>query len=510
MTPTLAGRVDPQVDAASLYTLLRLALAQPLSAPVADWRALHDLAERERLLGVIWLRSAAAIRAIAPRKISTEWRRRAVLLGLNVERQLELLATCVEALTAAGVDAVVLKGAPLAQRLYGDFTVRPTLDVDLHIPRTERAAAARVLGELGWRRTSGVAPEEENFHRTIGGQLFRLEVHSTALDDPLLHRIEFPVEHAPVTVGRHTLPAQSGRYLPAYLAAHLAKHNEKPLLWALDFHALWSVLTEAEREEAANVARDVGLARHLQWAIALTRDIDACHGTLEAARPALAHLMSALAPRGDAMRTLRLMSFAGTPLAALSVVAGRVWPVAWRQSWRDAPQYFLRRAIRWSYRHLVFERPSATLDHSISRTVIALSSDDAALRLRDVLRTAPAWIAPADNAMEPAVPVFGMARIVSAEGRTIREGDVVVACGDDGQCTLQRVVSLGSDGVRIKADAYFKTDCFVPHSQLLGVCDLVDVGGRAVPIGERPHGSLGLLRAIVTARVAAPARARST
>ncbi|HKN69047.1 MAG TPA: nucleotidyltransferase family protein [Gemmatimonadaceae bacterium] len=510
MTPTLAGGVDPQLDAASLYTLLRLALAEPLCAPVADWRALHDLAERERLLGIIWRRSAATIRSNAPREISAEWQRRAVLLGLNVERQLELLAACVAALTAAGVHAVVLKGAPLAQRLYGDFTVRPTLDVDLHIPAMERASAARVLGALGWRRTSGVAPEEENFHRTIGGQLFRLEVHSTALDDPLLHRIEFPVELAPVTVGGHTLPAQTGQYLPAYLAAHLVKHNEKPVLWALDFHALWSCLTEAEREGAVNAARSVGLARHLRWAIALTRDIDACHGTLKAARPALAHLMNALAPRGDAMRTLRLMSFAGSPVAALSVVAGRVWPVAWRQSWREAPEYFLRRAIRWTYRHLVFERPSATEDHLASRAVIKLNTEDAAPRLRDALRTSPAWIAPPDNGMEPAVPVFGMARIVAADGRAIREGDVVVACGDDGQCTLERVVSLGTDGLRIKADAYFKTERFVSHSQVLGICDLVDVGGRAVPISERPHGSLGLLRAIVTARVGTPVRERST
>lgn len=510
MTPTVAGRVDPQLDAASLYTLLRLALAEPLSAPVASWRALGDLAERERLLAVIWRRSAAAIRTAAPRDTTLDWQRRAVLLGLNVERQLELLATSMAALTAAGVPAVVLKGAPLAQRLYGDFTVRPTLDVDLYVPAPERAAATRVLGELGWRRTSGVAPEEENFHRTIGGHLFRLEVHSTALDDPLLHRIDFPVEHKSVLVGGHTLPAHTGRYLPAYLATHLAKHNEKPVLWALDFYVLWSALTPSERDDAIGAARDVGLGRHLAWAIALARDIDSCRGSLDAARPALQRLLGALAPRGDARRVLRLMSFASSPVAALSVVAGRLWPVAWRQSWRDAPEYFLRRAIRWSYRHLVFERPSALPDRTSSRAVIALNADDAADRLRAALRTAAVWIAPADGGMEPAVPVFGMARVVAAAGRVIRAGDVVVARGDDGQCTLQRVVSLGDGGVRIKPDAYFKDESFVPHAHVLGLCDLVDVGGRAVPIAERPHGSLGLVRAIVAARIGVPARPHST
>ena len=510
MTSTVAGRVDPQLDAASLYTLLRLALAEPPSAPVADWRTLCDLAERERLLGVIWRRSAAAIRSAAPRETSLDWQRRAVLLGVNVERQLELLATSVTALSAAGVNAVVLKGAPLAQRLYGDFTVRPTLDIDLYVAATERSAARRVLGELGWRHTAGVAPEEENFQRTIAGRLFRLEVHSTALDDALLHRVAFPVEQAAVSVGGHVLPAHTGRYVPAYLAAHLVKHNEKPILWALDFYMLWSSLSQADREAALGAAGDVGLARHLAWAVAIARDIDACRGSLDDAGPALQRVMSALATRGDAMRVLRLMSLAGSPIAALSVVAGRLWPVAWRQSWRDAPEYFLRRAVRWTYRHLVFERPLTAPEQASSRAVIALNADDAADRLRSALRASAAWIAPADGGMEPAVPIFGVARVLAPEGRVVRAGDVVVARGEGGQCTLQRVVSLGDDGVRIKPDAYFKGESVIAHKQVLGMCDLVEVGGRAVPIAERPHGTLGLLRAIVTARIGVPARPHST
>lgn len=510
MTSTVAGRVDPQLDAASLYTLLRLALAEPPSTAVADWRALCELAEQERLLGVIWRRSAAVIRSSAPRETSVDWRRRAVLLGVNVERQLELLATAVAALSAAGIHAVVLKGAPLAQRLYGDFTVRPTIDIDLYVAAAERRASKRVLGELGWRHTAGVAPEEENYQRTIGGRLFRLEVHSTALDDALLHRVAFPVEQAAVSVGGHTLPAHTGRYVPAYLAAHLAKHNEKPILWALDFYVLWSSLTQTERDDALGAARDVGLGRHLEWAIALARDIDACRGSLDVARPALQRVTSALATRGDARRVLRLMAFASSPLAALSVIAGRLWPVAWRQSWRDVPEYFVRRAIRWSYRHLVFERPSAAADRTSPGAVIALNADDASDRLRSALQTSRVWIAPADGGMEPAVPVFGMARVVAADGRAVRAGDVVVACGGDGQCTLQRVVSLGEDGVRIKPDAYFKGESVVTHEQVLGSCDLVDVGGRAVPIAERPHGSLGLLRAIVTARIGLPPRPHGT
>jgi hypothetical protein len=325
-----------------------------------------------------------------------------------------------------------------------------------------------------------------------------------------LHRITFPVEHAIAVVGGHAIPMHTGRYLPAYLAAHLFKHNEKPVLWALDFHALWSALPADERDGARLAARELGLRRHLEWAIALTRDIDSCRGSLDDAGPAIRHLAMSLVTCGDVKRTLRLITFASSPIAALSVITGRVWPVAWRQSWRDAPEYFLRRAIRWTYRHLVFECPSPNGNHGTSRTVIALKADDAAQRLRETLHTSPVWVTPADGGMEPAIPVFGLARVVSVEGRSIDAGDVVVALGDDGHCTLQRVVSLGPEGFRLEADAYFRRGSFFPRSQLLGICDLVEAGGPVVPIGQRPHGSVGLLRAIVATRIGVPARPRST
>src|SRR5207237_10110199 len=103
------------------------------------------------------------------------------------------------------------KGFPLAQRLYGDFTVRPVLDADLYVPAEQRDIAAGVLGEIGWRCTSGIAPEEERFERSVDTQTFVLEVHSSALDDPLLDHIQFPVEQRRIWVGGSDSPCHSGR-----------------------------------------------------------------------------------------------------------------------------------------------------------------------------------------------------------------------------------------------------------------------------------------------------------
>jgi RimJ/RimL family protein N-acetyltransferase len=494
------ARADVSVDTASMHALLRLALGRPLSPGPKDWPGVLELAEQERLLGVAWRRSAATLRRDAPADITGAWQRRAVILGLSVERQLELLAAAIEALTNRGVAAVVLKGFPLAQRIYGDYTVRPVLDSDLYVPARQRADAATALGEIGWRCTAGIAPEEERYERRVGSHTFVIEVHSSALDDPLLDHIEFPVEQRGAAVGGHELPAHSGRFVPAYIATHLAKHHEKPLLWALDFFLLWSSLDVADQRDAIAAARSAGLDAHLRWAIDTTTNIDACARELSAAEPALRRLRDGLTTSGDARRVLRLVTLSDSPASALRVVGGRVWPLAWRRGWREAPEYFLRRAVHWLYRHLVFERPSLEIDVALDESSIALAAPDSEPRLRNALSVGPAWVSPPDGSMEPAIPRFAFARITSAGSLNVQQGDVVVVRDEHARCPMRRVTRLAGDAVGVRADARFGREELVPRAALLGVCDVVDVGGKRQPIASRPHGSWKLLRAILRGR----------
>jgi RimJ/RimL family protein N-acetyltransferase len=501
MNMSAPARADLRVDTASMHALLRLALGRPLPPAPHDWPGVLALAEQERLLGVAWKRSAETLRRDAPGDVAVAWQRRAVILGLSVERQLELLAKAIETLSNRGVAAIVLKGFPLAQRIYGDYTVRPILDSDLYVPADQRAVAATALGELGWRCTAGIAPEEERYERRVGSHTFVIEVHSSALDDPLLDHIEFPVERRWVAVGGHALPAHSGRFVPSYIAAHLAKHHEKPLLWALDFFLLWSSLDVTEQRDAIAAARTAGLDAHLRWAIDTTTNIDACARELSAAEPGLRRLRGGLTTSGDARRVLRLVTLSDSPAAALRVVGGRVWPLAWRRSWREAPGYFLRRAIHWLYRHLVFERPSAGIDVALDESSIALAAADSETRLRDLLSVRPVWVSPADGSMEPAIPRFAFARIVSAAAIDARRGDVVVVRDEHARCALRRVTRLADDDdVGVRADARFGREELVPRAALLGVCDVVDVGGKRESIASRPHGAWKLLQAILRGR----------
>src|SRR5256885_4891445 len=149
MTRLDPNDVDHSLDVPSLHALLRLALGVEPSDDVA-WPHVHAIAERERLLGVAWRASAATIRRHAPAEVTTKWQRQAVQLGLHAQRQLALVADITRALAVAGVDVIVLKGPPLAQRIYGDFTVRSSLDLDLYVSPPQRAVASHVLSAAGW------------------------------------------------------------------------------------------------------------------------------------------------------------------------------------------------------------------------------------------------------------------------------------------------------------------------------------------------------------------------
>jgi GNAT superfamily N-acetyltransferase len=496
MTPP-TGRADLTIDTESLHSLLRLALGRAPTEQGLDWGALFACAERERLVSVIWQRSAESIRRDAPAAISAVWQKRAILSGLVVDQQLDVLATAIATLRKHGVSPVVLKGIPLAQRIYGDCTVRPVLDADLYIPEDERGDATSALTSIGWRCTSGCAPEEERFERIVGPHIFVLEVHSSALDDRLLDHVHFPVEQQLTHVGRFDLPAHSGRFVPAFLATHLAKHHEKPLLWAVDFFLLWGSLAEPDRRDAIAAAREAGLGRHLAWAIDLALNVAACDLDLPHAEPAMRRLVSSLAVTGDTRRLIRLVSLSESPAAALRVIAGRVWPLAWRKGWRNAPDYFLRRGVAWLYRHLVFEKPSAPPAEAHG-SAIALTADDCEQRLVAALESgSAAWVSPVDGSMEPAIPRYGTARIVPVNGHGVRRGDVVVTSDANGRCALRRVTSLGTDTVRLRPDTRRKAEEVTPYSAIVGLCDVVAVSGTRMPIEQRPHGTLSMLRAVL-------------
>jgi hypothetical protein len=72
------------------------------------------------------------------------------------------LLRIVRSFAQEGIALVVLKGVPLAHRLYGRLDARPMLDNDLLVRRSDVARAARTLHELGYSHRP---------HHTLDGDL---------------------------------------------------------------------------------------------------------------------------------------------------------------------------------------------------------------------------------------------------------------------------------------------------------------------------------------------------
>lgn len=461
-----------------------------------DWSSVFDAAAAERVAGVAWRRSGGLVRAHAPAPVVERWRSLSMRIALQAEMLVQVVGEAISGLRDAGVDAVVMKGAPLAQRLYGDFTVRPVADCDLFIPLAQRGTAGDVLARAGWTSRTGEPPAEETLERWAGGQRNVIEMHSSLIDDALLAHIRIPLESTVVCLNGHDVAAHAGDYLPAYLAAHMAKHETVPLLWVLDFHTLWTSSTDAERTRAVERASAVGLARHLAWARELAHCLTRGAAGDDAALATLAGLRRAT---GDLGRVRRLVAFSAGPMDAARVVAGRIWPEEWRDGWRAAPNYVLHRGAGWIARRL-----QLLGNHRPSATTRALAVDDAELMhlLGETLsRGLAIWIRPRGTSMQPAIPPSAAAHIVPVSVRAPRADDIVLARLPHGQFVLHRVQRMWEDTVQLKGDAMRRRDVIVERSAVIGVCDRVDVGGVQYRAEDRPRDPVALLTSTARTRL---------
>jgi hypothetical protein len=496
MTASSPPAAQRDVQHQTLRTVLLLVLGERSVPDDSDWAALYELAAEERVAALAWHRNGTLIRSQAPQAVVERWRSLAMRTALQVETLLDVVAGTVTDLRNAGVHAIVLKGAPLAQRLYGDPGVRPLADCDLYVPPPERELAAEVLARAGWTSRTGEPPCEETFERWAGGQRNVIEVHSSLIDDALLAHIHMPVEVMDAQVGRVSLPAHAGDYLPAYLAAHLAKHETSPLLWIVDLHTLWSSLPESARARARDGARRVGLERHLAWALALAAHVPRAAAGEPAA---LADLASLRRATGDLGRVRRLIALSASPVHAARVMTGRLWPEEWRDGWWRAPNYVLRRGAGWIARRLQLTgSPAAT------ESTRALSVDELELTslLEETLgRGLAIWIRPRGTSMQPAIPPSAAAHIVPPSSRVVKADDIVLARLPHGRFVLHRVQHLWDHKVQLKGDAMRRRDDVVEQSAIVGICDRVEVGGVLYRAEDRPRDPVALLASAARSRL---------
>lgn len=162
--------------------------AVPGPGPETDWSALVQLAVREN--AAIALRDHCL--RLGPGSVSATWALRLALLSLDIERRMRearrRLEQLLVELNGAGIEPIVLKGAALAETVYGSWTERPMSDIDLLLDASELDRARTIAMQLGWKSDDSV-PSEAGYatHHHLpplvdeGGSGLRLELHRSVL-----------------------------------------------------------------------------------------------------------------------------------------------------------------------------------------------------------------------------------------------------------------------------------------------------------------------------------------
>ena len=496
------GTAPARDVAAAAAMVLRLATGRGTEAapgPHADWPLVLEVALRERCASLAWLRSGEVVRRQAPSEVVARWRGHVLRDHGYRERQFTALDASLRALRAVAIEPVVLKGAPLADRLYGDPFARPTGDLDLLVAPGERQRAREALASAGWTHAGGEAPWEEIFTHGDGESRVHLELHESLVDNELAHLPWPQPQTAVISLGGVTMRAAAGSSLAPYLAAHLARHQLPPLLWLVDFATLWNGFSNRERKDAAAVARRIRAGRYLAWAVSLIEDLDpAADGN----RDALARLGFTARGRRDTHAMLRVLRGAETTADAARILVAWIRPPALG----GVPAGFAPRIVERARKRIgrILSREERYLgvtervppDSELPR---ALELDPAELvaLVGDVVgRGGAMWIRARGRSMLPAIPSGAPVRVAPLERGVPRAGDVVLGVLPTGLPALHRVRDLVKDGVRLRGDNTLADDPVLPLDRILARVDLVCVDGEVVAIEERPRHSvrLGLAR----------------
>jgi hypothetical protein len=471
--------------------LLALTLGRPLPAADASWPEVLDLARRERCAPLAWLRSAAEIRRASPAEVAQAWRAEAMAAVSLADFWRDLTLDTITALRGANVEATVLKGLPLGSRLYGDAAARPCSDLDLYVSAAERGAAHEALIASGWRWQAGRAPRESGYRMERRGRLAVLELHSALLDDGLVSHLPFEAPEQALGVGAsEPIPAHDDAQLPAFLAAHLAKHSTAPVLWLIDLATLWSSLDAESRAAARIAARSARAERYLDWALRRVSRLDAA---AVGDTSALRELGFGARRRREMHSAVRVALLASQPLDAFRVAVAWLAPHDVRGSGRAMAGLFrarVKKAIAgagWRFRgsRLTADarpaRPIAGTSDGV-RSLHVTDEEFGAL-LSDLVERGMRFSIRAHGAsMLPSIPPGTLVSLAPLGSRSARVGDVVLTRDTASRYVLHRVSAIGDSWVQTWGDGNMKRDPRLPLTSIVAIAGALVIDGRECPI----------------------------
>jgi len=247
-------------------------LADPLAMCTHDWQTADaDLLAAHGLDGLA-AAALAAGRGPAPIAIDARLRqRRAAFAAAELATRAPIDAA-LGALTAAGIDSLLIKGEALARTLYPDPGTRVRGDADVWVAADRFTAADGVLRARGWQviaAADGEWLQPERSYRAPDAPA-RIDLHRRVLSQPLLAAaLGFDALHArSIAHDAIRMPDRADSLLLA--ALHLLGHHahEPRAIWLYDLHCL---AVPATQTHAAARAIDGGVASILLHALQASR-----------------------------------------------------------------------------------------------------------------------------------------------------------------------------------------------------------------------------------------------
>jgi hypothetical protein len=184
------------------------------------------------------------------------------------------------AFDAAGLPALIVKGAPMAMLAYGDLGSKESWDIDLLTDEVSVFAARGLLEGLGYAmsipaRLDGAqfarfvphAKEAALLHRETG---ITTELHWRLVDNErLLPGVGVRSEAQTVSLGAGTVRTLADAPLLAYLCVHGAAHNWSRLKWLAEVGAFLGNRSTQEVERLYAIACGYGAERPVRLALLL-------------------------------------------------------------------------------------------------------------------------------------------------------------------------------------------------------------------------------------------------
>lgn len=249
------------------------------AAAIDDWELVVQGARTHRVLVALDTALAVLPDAVRPRAIAetaTQLRRAQAHAALAKAAQ---LAEICAAFANDGRRVLVLKGIPLALKLYGSIGARGVGDIDLLVAPAEFRAAASQLGALGYLPVAGTldAALPVGYEAKIREIVFRhpnrrgeIELHQRFAANPL--RLATPFEtlwatRESVTIGGVEIATLPIDMLGPYLCAHGADHCWERLIWLEDLVRLAE--TQGGTVSLLAQAHTQGLERPMNLALTL-------------------------------------------------------------------------------------------------------------------------------------------------------------------------------------------------------------------------------------------------